>query len=266
MSFYKKIKAQPVLETSPIEIVVNPIEEEPTDPTVSLLQVALVGEYQQWDLYTAYASRLQGQMRGEIVEEFKDHAEEELAHIELLQRYLVSMGQNPTLQRKALPDLPENATIKDIVQLQIRFEQDAVDLYKKILNVLPENDPLTLDIEGILLKEQEHVHDLELLLDSSLATAGLMFRPMEAGESTKPQAGYGCGCGRGRNCNNSFLEKVQHQWCMMALQEITPDIYARWYQGKVLSTQEKDFVKKAITLKGNIRDRRAILRFLDSRC
>ena len=50
----------------------------------------------------------------------------------------------------------------------------------------------------------------------------------------------------------------------MALKELTPDIYARWYQGKVLSAQEKDFVAKAIALKGKIRDKRCIMRFLDS--
>jgi len=79
----------------------------------------------------------------------------------------------------------------------------------------------------------------------------------------------GLGLGKGKrqnpNCNfNSFLEKVQHQWCTMALKELTPDIYARWYQGKALTAQEKSFVSKAMSLKWGIKDKRAILRFLDS--
>jgi len=277
MKFYDRIKAHPVLEAPPASPMMVEIEEkEPVDSTVAMLQVALVGEYQQWDLYTAYASRLQGESRHPIVEEFADHAKEEIEHIELIQRYLVSMGQNPTLQRKPLPDMPETASIRDIVQLQLKFEQDAVELYKKILNILPDNEPLKLDIEGILIKEQEHVHDLELILnDPSLVKiqANLMFRPTEHGQSTKPQGGYGscqcgdkcgCGCKCRCGCEKSFLSKVNHQWCTMALKELTPDIYARWYQGKVLTAQEKAFVSKAMSLKWGIKDKRAILRFLDS--
>ena len=265
MKFYAKIKANPILEAPPASPTIIEIEEENNDSSsIALLQIALVGEYQQWDLYTAYASRLQGLPRHSIVDEFADHAKEELEHIELLQRYLVSMGQNPTLQRKPLPEL-ETSSIRDIIKLQLKFEQDAVDLYKKILTVLPDNEPLKLDIEGILIKEQEHVHDLELLLnDPSLKIqANLMFMPTEHGQPTKPQAGYGCGCGCGCGCR-SFLSKVNHQWCTMALKELTPDIYARWYQGKALTSRDKEFVVKAFSLKWGIKDKRTVLRFLDS--
>jgi bacterioferritin (cytochrome b1) len=359
MGFYSKIKAHPILdmemETSPlnIEMIQKPIldedDEQAETSSETLLQMALVGEYQQWDLYVAYASRLKGLSRSPIADEFKSHAGEELGHIELLQRYLVSMGVNPTLQRKPSPELPQQATIKDIVQLQLKFEQDAVNLYKKILNVLPENEPLKLDIESVLIKEQEHVHDLELMLKSTVVAKTMIganakkaakelldgyyedkevnaakkipakgtpdwhkhkialdtvknpnksllsgpsleeskkmlkqhfgysdkdlkevtsyFRPMEPGEPTKPQAGYGqgCGCGNeGCQCPSSFLQKVDKKWCTQALKELTPDIYARWYQGKLLSPQEKAFVAQAISLKWGLRDKRAMLRFLDS--
>lgn len=311
MGFYSKIKAHPILdmemETSPlnIEMIQKPIldedDEQAETSSETLLQMALVGEYQQWDLYVAYASRLKGLSRSPIADEFKSHAGEELGHIELLQRYLVSMGVNPTLQRKPSPELPQQATIKDIVQLQLKFEQDAVNLYKKILNVLPENEPLKLDIESVLIKEQEHVHDLELMLKNTVVAKTMIganakkaakelldgyyedkemnavkknpkkvtayFRPMEAGEPTKPQAGYGqgCGCGNeGCQCPSSFLQKVDKKWCTQALKELTPDIYARWYQGKLLSPQDKAFVAQAISLKWGLRDKRAMLRFLDS--
>ena len=92
---------------------------------LALLQFALLGEYQQWDLYTSYASRLKGLSRSEIADEFKDHAEEEQGHIEILQRYLVSLGNQPTLQRKKLPEMSDQASIKDIIRLQLKFEHDA---------------------------------------------------------------------------------------------------------------------------------------------
>ena len=354
MKFYTKIKAHPILDSDvnfdmPIQVdVVEDDEDEGGDSTETLLQMALVGEYQQWDLYTAYASRLKGMARNSVADEFKAHAGEEQGHIELLQRYLVSMGVNPTLQRKPIPEI-QSATMKDIVTLQLKFEMDAVALYKKILSILPDNEPLKLDVEGIITKEQEHVHDLELLLKDpvmaktmvganakkavqdllngyyedrevnaakklpvkgspdwhkhkialdtvknpnkallggpSLEDAKKMlkqhfgysdkdlkdlevtsyFRPTEPGEPTKPQAGYGQGCGCGDcNCQKSFISKVDQKWCTQALKELTPDIYAKWYQGKLLSAQEKALGAQAIALKWNLNDKRAMLRFLDS--
>jgi len=48
--------------------------------------------------------------------------------------------------------------------MQLKFELEAVDLYKKILGQLEDTSPLKLEIENILIKEQEHAHDLQLLL------------------------------------------------------------------------------------------------------
>lgn len=282
MKYYNIIKAHPILDMddsmSPMNIEIHPMDddgeiEETTheESASTLLQLALTGEYQQWDLYTAYASRLKGLTRGPIADEFKAHAGEELGHIELLQRYLVSMGENPTLQRKAVPEMPDGATIKDIVKMQLSYEKEAVLLYEKILNILPENEPLKLDIESVIIKEQEHVHDLELLLkNASIAKvmAAQIFRPIEPGEATKPNAGYskGCGCNCPTcACDLPFLAKVDQKWCTQALKELRPDIYARWCQSKLLTSEEKAFVAQAISMKWGLKDKRAVLRFLDSR-
>lgn len=270
--FLKKIKAHPILDSEfelPVatpQIEVEEVEDDEDEPSSieTLLQIALVGEYQQWDLYTSYASRLKGHSRQSIADEFKAHADEETAHIELIQRYLVSMGAVPTLNRKPLPELTNNATIKDIVLLQLQFENDAVSLYQKILAVLPDNEALKLDIEGVLVKEQEHVHDLELLLKQQEVVSGLMFRPVEPGEPTKPQAGYGTGCGCGDSqCSLPFLQKVDQAWCINALKELSSDLYARWYQRKLFTPEEKEFIAQAIALKSQLKDKRAILRLLD---
>jgi bacterioferritin len=269
MKYYsKKIKAHPILDDeSNISVQVSMPEmddgEDEVAPSIAtLLNVALVGEYQQWDLYVAYGNRLKGMARNAVADEFKAHAGEEQAHIELLQRYLVSMGVTPTLQRKPIPELTPEANMRDIVELQLKFEKDAVELYKKILNIIPDNEPLKLDIESVIVMEQEHVHDLELLLKEPTVASVLacqVFRPKEAGEPTKPQAGYG----KDEGCD-SFLTRVDKAWCTQALKELTPDLYARWHQGKLLTAQEKAFVAQAIALKWNLKDKRAMLRFLDS--
>lgn len=283
ISYLTKIKANEeiVLQVTPEEVEVEEEEEEEEDPIVSLLQTALLGEYQQWDLYTSYASRLTGEARNAVAEEFKVHAEEELAHIETLQRYIVSMGAVPTTHRKHVPEMPDDATVQHIVEMQLAYERDAVELYQKLIKFLGEDHPsLTVDLETIMSLEMEHVHDLELMLDKKPEVmAGLMFVHEEAGEPTKPQAGYGsgdrkceCGCkckGKGKckgncSCGDSYVDKINNHWCMLALKELTPDLYARWNQGQKMTESEKIFVLKAFQLKSVLKDSRAINRFIES--
>ena len=262
-SYLTKIKA--IDEGSIVQMIEDLVEpqqekEDEIDPIIGLLQTALQGEYQQWDLYTAYASRLKGEARSPIAEEFKAHADEETGHIETLQRYIVSMGDVPTLERKPVPDMHEAASIQHIVELMLEHEREAVALYKKILGMLPENEALMLDIENILVLEQEHVHDLELLARQPEIVGGLMFVHEEPGEPTRPQAGYGnCGCGNA-DCG-CYVQKINNHWCQMALRELTPDIYARWQQGQKMTEKEKEFVSQALMLKGM--DKRSIMRFME---
>lgn len=244
----------------------------PADPSVALLQTALAAEYLQWNLYTTYASRLKGFSRDTIANEFRCHAQEELDHIDLLQRYIIAMGHTPTVMRKSIPDLPSTATIKDIVLLQHAFEKEAVELYTKLLDLV-DDDALRVDLENILVKEKEHVHELELMLEEPVHARVLaqIFRPMEAGEPTKPQAGYGCKCEEGcdcggkcsYNCKCSPLDLVATQWCTQAFKELVPELYARWYQGHLLSVQEKKFIADMFAIKWGAKDSRTVLRFLE---
>lgn len=129
-----------------------------------LLQEALKAEFQQWDLYYAYKSQLKGLSRDPIEEHFADHAEEEAAHIEVLQRFIVGMGEIPTTERRPIPTLKDN-NIREIIALQLKFETEAVGMYKLILSKLDkESEPLRIEIEDILAQETEHMHDLQLLL------------------------------------------------------------------------------------------------------
>ena len=130
-----------------------------------LLQEALMMEFQQWDLYYAYKEELKGLSREPIMNHFEEHAKDEADHIDILQRYLVSMAVPPTKQRKPIPHLNQ-VTPEKIIALQLKHELEAVEKYKEILNAMGEvNNPLKFEIEGILIKEQEHAQDLQLLID-----------------------------------------------------------------------------------------------------
>jgi rubrerythrin len=63
-----------------------------------------------------------------------------------------------------IEELPKGSKVEDILKLQLRFEQEAVELYGKILAKLAEDSPLRIELENILAKEQEHTHELQALL------------------------------------------------------------------------------------------------------
>lgn len=141
------------------------INDGSTLKVVDLLQEALMMEFQQWDLYYGYKEEIRGLCRGPIMEHFEEHAKDEADHIDLLQRYLVSMNVKPTKERHKIPHL-EEVTSEKIIALQLKHELEAVEKYKEILNAMGEvNNPLKFEIEGILMKEQEHAQDLQLLID-----------------------------------------------------------------------------------------------------
>jgi bacterioferritin len=129
-----------------------------------LLQQALMGEFQQWDLYTAYRGMLLGDLRDVIGDHFEEHAADELQHIEVLERYIMGMSAVPTIGRHPVP-AADALDSHVIIALQLKFERQAIDLYEKILALLAEeNSGLRVDVENILAKEQEHAHDLQLML------------------------------------------------------------------------------------------------------
>lgn len=134
-----------------------------------LLQSLLQDEYLQRDVYEQYSYLLFGPSGIPVQEHLKEHLEEEMAHIETLQRYLVSFGEVPSVERKPIPVVP--ATLKDIMELDQRLEKAAVERYSEAIKMLEgcpaEFIPLRVDLEDIVSQEQEHLMDLDRWLKSN---------------------------------------------------------------------------------------------------
>ena len=156
MSFLKKISAE-----------VDLLSRQDSQ-VLDLLQEALMGEFRQWDLYYAYKESLLGLCSPAIAADFEENAGEEAEHISVLQRYIVGMGEIPTVKRHEVPALPKGSKVDDLVALQLKFELEAVALYRKIILKLGEDSPLKIELENILAKEQEHSHELQRLLRTEI--------------------------------------------------------------------------------------------------
>lgn len=159
----KEYKKSTLIKKAMIKLS-NPLTYPIGKEVLDLLQQALKAEFMQWDLYYAYKSQLKGLSRDPIEAHFADHAQDEAKHIEVLQRFIVGMGEIPTTERRPIP-LLKNNSIREIINLQLTYEIEAVELYKNILKLLTDDSyPLRVEIENILAQETEHMHDLQLLL------------------------------------------------------------------------------------------------------
>jgi len=132
------------------------------EQVISTLQSLLMDEYQQRDLYESYDYLFFGLASSPIQEHLREHAEQEMDHARVLQRYLVAYGAIPTLERKPIP-VVEPLSFEGILQKDLELEHAAVENYTQMIKMLEGDDAYTalrVDLENIIIQEQEHVHDL----------------------------------------------------------------------------------------------------------
>lgn len=133
------------------------------DDLIETIQDLLLEEYLQRDVYENYRYLLFGPDGIGVKEHLEEHMLEEMEHIDILQRYLVSLGGIPSTDRKKIP-VPEEYSLDGLMKLNLELENNAVEKYSLIINGLseiPEHIAIRIDLENILVQEQEHVHDLE---------------------------------------------------------------------------------------------------------
>lgn len=138
-----------------------------------LVTEALLREYQQRDMYETYNYYLFGLSSPAIQTHLEEHLKQEMAHIEILQRYLAELGVEPVLERLPIPEVAP--PIENILKQDLKMEHEAVILYSTLANSLDDGSAewvaLRVDIENILIQEKEHVHDLERWLGGKLPSS-----------------------------------------------------------------------------------------------
>lgn len=136
---------------------------------IDMLNKALELEHAARIQYLAHAEALSGQCAEKLVERIKEIASDEEKH-EVMLRALISgyLDGAPTMgvsERHAADDLAR------ILEVNLKDEKTAIDFYKKIYrkvvdskNELPyEFETLEHEIRHVIIDEQEHVSELNLL-------------------------------------------------------------------------------------------------------
>ena len=140
---------------------------------LELLNKAFADEWLAYYQYWIGAKVVRGSMRGAVEVELEEHAEEELEHAEDLAERIIQLGGTPLLKPEDWYkftncgyDSPEDPDVKKILEQNIKGEQCAIEVYKKLLGMIRDKDPITYHIiVEILEDEVEHEEDLQALLE-----------------------------------------------------------------------------------------------------
>ena len=104
-------------------------------------------------------------------DEFLAHANEELAHADLIAARIVQLGGEPdfspdTLSRRSHAEYVPGKTLIDMIRENLVAERIAIDSYRDIANFLADRDSTTRRLmEQILAVEEEHADDMADLLE-----------------------------------------------------------------------------------------------------
>jgi bacterioferritin len=140
---------------------------------IELLNKAFADEWLSYYQYWVGAKVTKGPMRGALVAELEEHANDELKHAGMLAERIMQLGGTPLLKPEAWYgktncgyDAPEDPSVKSVLEQNVKGERCAIGVYQDLAQTLRDDDPVTSRIVlGILQDEVEHEEDLEALLE-----------------------------------------------------------------------------------------------------
>lgn len=136
---------------------------------IELLNQGLELEHAAFVQYLSHAEIVDGIHAEPIIARLKEIANDEKGHQDKFRTLIGDLGGIPSVN--FAPRHPAK-TIQQILEVNLKDEKTAVDTYRKILEELKREKGqgyydhlLEHDIRHILMEEQEHITELELLLE-----------------------------------------------------------------------------------------------------
>ena len=138
---------------------------------LDLLNQAYADEWLAYYQYWIGAKVAQGRMRGIVVGELMEHATDELRHAEMLAERILQLGGTPVTSPEKWYkvsgcgyDEPSDPNVKALIEQNIRGEQCAISVYKKLVDFTEGKDHITYGMVLSILKDEvEHEDDLQML-------------------------------------------------------------------------------------------------------
>lgn len=157
------------------EIVGMDIEE-----VLELLKRAFADEWLAYYQYWLGAKVAKGPMKEAVIVELIQHSADELRHADMVTTRIIQLGGTPVTKPEDWYkmtncgyDAPEDPYVLELLKQNIKGEQCAIGVYKKILEKTKDADPVTYNMAvQILQDEVEHEEDLQALQED----IGLMLK------------------------------------------------------------------------------------------
>ncbi len=143
------------------------------DELIKELNRAYADEWLAYYQYWVGAKVLVGPMRGAAEAELIEHANDELKHANMLADRIIQLGGTPILKPEDWYthtncgyEVPEDTSVRKIVEQNIKGEQCAIEVYKKLADTVKDKDHITYNMAlEILADEIEHEDDLQALVE-----------------------------------------------------------------------------------------------------
>ena len=137
---------------------------------LSMLNHALDLEHAAHIQYLSHAEIVEGEGAESIIARLKEIAGDELKHQEKFRALIGALGGVPSM---GIAPTHAAKSLQEILEQNLKDEKEAVDTYRKIVQKLKTEKIeyydflLEHEIRHILMEEQEHITELELLLKKS---------------------------------------------------------------------------------------------------
>ncbi len=123
----------------------------------------------EWTGVAQYAQAsfiIEGVWREVYASHFLGDAKESFKHAQLIGEKIVALGGVPVATRN---EIKQSRELQEVLQFSLEFEEKAVAMYTKVIEMAEGNRPLVVFLEDILKEEQEGVDEYTKLLRQSPA-------------------------------------------------------------------------------------------------
>ena len=130
------------------------------DEIVKGLNEDLAREYKAIIQYVVFSSTLKGAQYGDIAEQLKQHASQELAHALEVARQIDYLGGDPTVKGKEAEYSDDS---RAMLEIDLRAEQETIKNYRERIRQAERSGEFALSetLRDIIRQEQDHEIDLK---------------------------------------------------------------------------------------------------------
>jgi len=130
------------------------------DEIIRGLNEDLAREYKAIIQYVVFSSTLKGAEYGDIAEQLKEHASQELAHALEVAKQIDYLGADPTIKGKEAEFSQDSKTM---LEIDLRAEQETIKNYRERIRQAERAGEFALSeaLRDIIAQEQDHEIDLK---------------------------------------------------------------------------------------------------------